>query len=228
MFGFLKKKTTVKQYELFEPSGESMELPASLDYASLFKKDKPFLYFDREKVKQTFDSIKDEQIAARAYESIQNRWIADLSRKFTDSQDQSYSTYQSPHFRLLTCENEKYVSSFIKSMENIHQRISRALGSIYVDYETRLPILMVEESSRYYEYISHFYPEEGTFAQSSGVFLRDVIPHFVFPKNDYAISVASHELTHALVSHLEIPLWLNEGLGGQYGISYYRIQSIQA
>jgi len=40
-------------------------------------------------------------------------------------------------------------------------------------------------------------------------------PHFVFPHYDQFHDlerVMSHELTHALVSHLPLPLWLNEGI----------------
>lgn len=38
--------------------------------------------------------------------------------------------------------------------------------------------------------------------------------HFVFPHQELNISegVAAHELTHAMLAHLPIPLWLNEGL----------------
>lgn len=212
MFGIFKKKKSIKRFKILESSSNSPQLPSSIDYSSLFKKNKPFLYFDREKVRQAFDNIDEEQLADTVYESIQSRWVADICRQLGKSSGKSYTIYQSSHFELVTCENEKYVDSFIKSMENIHQRISKALGSIYVNDETRLPIFIIDNNESYYEYISNYYPEEGTFAQSSGVFLRDIVPHFVFPKNDYAISVASHELTHALVSHLEIPLWLNEGL----------------
>lgn len=59
-----------------------------------------------------------------------------------------------------------------------------------------------------------FYPEDSKVGLSGGVYLNDGYGHFVFPAQDitFSESVAAHELTHACLFHLPIPLWLNEGL----------------
>ena len=46
------------------------------------------------------------------------------------------------------------------------------------------------------------------------MYINEGYGHFVFPSQDidYAEPIAVHELTHACLVHLPIPLWLNEGM----------------
>lgn len=103
-----------------------------------------------------------------------------------------------------------------KVLEQARMTILADLEGVASDPElSRLAILWLEDEGQYYEYISHFYPESGEFGMSGGMFLSGGYPHFVFPHYDESWQLArviAHELTHALVSHLPLPLWLNEGL----------------
>ena len=49
---------------------------------------------------------------------------------------------------------------------------------------------------------------------SSGIYLNKGYGHFAFPHQDisYAEPITAHEMTHALLAHLPIPAWLNEGM----------------
>ncbi len=62
--------------------------------------------------------------------------------------------------------------------------------------------------------MSYFISEDGEYGLSSGAYLNRGYGHFAFPNQELAIaeSIAAHEMTHALVSHLPIPVWLNEGI----------------
>ena len=75
-------------------------------------------------------------------------------------------------------------------------------------------VMIFEDNDRYYDYVSHYGPQEGTFGMSAGMFIQDGYGHLVFPHREISMTelVAGHEMAHALVSHLEMPLWLNEGL----------------
>lgn len=66
----------------------------------------------------------------------------------------------------------------------------------------------------YYSYVSYYYPESGEFGLSSGMYINRGYGHFVLAEEDqsYVETITSHELTHALLVHLPIPHWLNEGL----------------
>jgi hypothetical protein len=95
------------------------------------------------------------------------------------------------------------------------QRIVRVLDGVAVSPEWGYDILVVfEDDETYYRYVSHYYPEAGEFAASSGMYINGGCGHFVTVKADLRSvePVIAHELTHACLSHLPIPAWLNEGL----------------
>jgi hypothetical protein len=95
------------------------------------------------------------------------------------------------------------------------QRIARVLEGVAGEPEWGQDILIVfDDDESYYRYASIFYPEAGEFAGSSGMHIHDGCGHFVTVKADLRAieAVIAHELTHACLSHLPIPVWLNEGL----------------
>lgn len=75
-------------------------------------------------------------------------------------------------------------------------------------------VIIFDDIDNYYSYMSYFYPKDGEYGLSSGVYLNEGYGHFAFPHQElsYAESIAAHELTHALLSHLPIPRWLDEGM----------------
>lgn len=95
------------------------------------------------------------------------------------------------------------------------QRIVRLLAGVAKIPEWGKDILIVfDDEDAYYRYVSHYYPEAGEFAGSSGMYISAGCGHFVTAKADLrAIEpVIAHELTHGCVGHLPLPAWLNEGL----------------
>ncbi len=94
-------------------------------------------------------------------------------------------------------------------------RISAVLDGIASSPEWGHDILLVfDDDVTYYRYASHFYEDAGEFAASSGMFISQGCSHFVTMKSDPRMvePVIVHEMTHASLSHLPIPAWLNEGL----------------
>lgn len=75
-------------------------------------------------------------------------------------------------------------------------------------------VIVFADEDAYYDYVSHYAAEGGEYAMSSGMFIDVGYGHFVLceAELDNAEPVVVHELTHALLAHLPIPLWLNEGL----------------
>jgi hypothetical protein len=79
---------------------------------------------------------------------------------------------------------------------------------------SKMAILAFTHDDDYYRYASAYYPD-GHFGLSSGMFLQRGLGHFVFPNVDemwHLEPTIAHELFHAVVAHLPIPAWLNEGL----------------
>lgn len=143
--------------------------------------------------------------------NIARTWVDKLKEKLPDE----YSIHESDNFILLTSENNNYVTKFNTYLEKSLKAILKTLPNIASDEGYgKYIVLIFDDIDDYYAYMSYFYPEEGEFGQSSGVYLNEGYGHFAFPYQDLmnAEPIAAHELTHALLAHLPIPLWLNEGL----------------
>ena len=126
-----------------------------------------------------------------------------------------YSIYESRNFLLLTAENINFSKSLLNFLDITLSKILKTLNGIASDDGYgKYVVIIFDNLDLYYSYISYFYPDEGEFASSGGVYLNKGYGHFVFPHQEifFAQSVASHELCHALLAHLPLPLWLNEGI----------------
>jgi hypothetical protein len=75
-------------------------------------------------------------------------------------------------------------------------------------------LLVLDDEDAYYRYVSIYYPAEGEFAFSSGMFIDAGCPHFVVRRADLVTiePVIAHELTHSALAHLRLPTWLDEGI----------------
>jgi hypothetical protein len=75
-------------------------------------------------------------------------------------------------------------------------------------------LLVLDDDESYYRYVSTYYPKDGEFALSGGMFINAGCPHFVAKRADLVTvePVIAHEMTHMAVSHLKLPTWLDEGI----------------
>lgn len=74
-------------------------------------------------------------------------------------------------------------------------------------------IIAFAEEDDYYQYVSGFC-SEGEHPTSGGVHIRRGYPHVALPFETelHSGQTIVHELTHHCLSHLPIPVWLNEGV----------------
>lgn len=128
-----------------------------------------------------------------------------------------------PRYRLIRSENFLVGSALethraedlLGFVERSRRRILASLnGLTAVDGFGPHVIFVFDTDDDYYEYIASFYPDGGHFAVSSGVHLSAGYDHFALPlrEPDVVERVVAHELTHALLAHLPLPRWLNEGI----------------
>ena len=161
------------------------------------------------------------EISEKVYASPEETWepqFQQWSRRWLDSMlehlPDGYRIVETDNFLLLTAQEDRYVSLLSQFLERTLKNILANLDGIASDegYGNHI-VLMFDDQELYYRYNLYFYPEEGEFVLSSGMYLNDGYGHFVFPYIELseAESVAAHELTHACLAHLPIPLWLNEG-----------------
>jgi len=142
---------------------------------------------------------------------IANFWLEQLK----NSLHGGYTVAETENFMLLHSETESYINTFSSSLENILRKIINTLEGIASDEGYgKYVVLIFGNQDLYYDYILDYYPHQGEFSPSSGVFTNEGYGHFVFPSQaiDFSEPIAAHELTHSLMSHLPLPTWLNEGI----------------
>jgi len=119
---------------------------------------------------------------------------------------------------LLLCSySTRLASAVLGFVETTRARIGGILEELAQVPPWGHDILIVfDEADAYYRYIARYYEDEGEFAQSGGIYVNAGCGHFATTSSDGDLGsvepVIAHELTHALLSHLPIPAWLNEGL----------------
>ncbi|WP_374563837.1 hypothetical protein [Ideonella sp.] len=94
-------------------------------------------------------------------------------------------------------------------------RIAKVLGPLAAPRTGHKSILVVfDDEADYYPYTAAYDASEGESAFSGGMFIDAGCPHFVTCRADLSRiePVIVHELTHAALSHLKLPLWLDEGI----------------
>ncbi len=160
-----------------------------------------------------------ECIGANHKDTEQNALWCEIAgvwmRKLEARLPEEYAIHESENFILLTSETNAYVALFLKFLERTLKRILAALPGVASDEGYgKYVVLIFDDIDLYYSYLSYFYPEDGAFGLSAGIYLNKGYGHFAFPHQElaYAESIAAHEMTHALLSHLPIPAWLNEGM----------------
>lgn len=144
------------------------------------------------------------------WDSCTKAWLDSTLNALPDD----YSLSESDNFFVLSAEDKKYVDLLLRFLERALRSILTNLEGIASDEGFgKHVVLIFHEQESYYRYMSYFYPDEGEFILSSGVFLNSGYGHFAFPflEMNEAEATAAHELTHACLRHLPIPLWLNEG-----------------
>lgn len=103
----------------------------------------------------------------------------------------------------------------LEFMDKSLRRILAALDGIAQVPDLGKDLLVVFDSQeRYYEYVSHYYPENGEYAFSGGMHINWGCGHFATVKDDLRAIEPTivHEMTHGCLAHLPIPAWLNEGI----------------
>lgn len=126
-----------------------------------------------------------------------------------------YSRIESEEFMLLTNTESSVANRLLNWCENSRTIILDTLSGIARDDGLGKHVVLVfGDSDTYYDYLADFYPDQGEFGLSGGMFLDHGYGHLVLCMNyaDQLERIIAHEITHALLRHLPMPLWLSEGV----------------
>lgn len=125
-----------------------------------------------------------------------------------------YRVHASRNFVLLSDFDESRRRAVLQFCERAWDFItSRLPGVITLPPGAKTPVIILGDHDDYLAYTAHFCPE-GVSASSSGMCIWSGSVHIVSTgRESHALQhILAHELAHAAVPHLSLPVWLNEGL----------------
>lgn len=162
-------------------------------------------------VQQWVDGITGEVAQARAWSDCERAWLEHMRLALGPK----YRLRNHGSALLLSTLDPNVAEATLAFVNKTLQRVVRILDGVAHVPEWGHEILIVfDDDDAYYKYVTHYYPEAGEFAGSSGMYINAGCGHFATVKADLrAIEpVIAHELTHGCLGHLPIPAWLNEGI----------------
>lgn len=127
----------------------------------------------------------------------------------------TYSIDENSDALLLSSLDVNERRATLEFMSKTQKRIERLLGDLWQPSDWEKAVLLVfDDDDTYYRYVARYYAEDGEFALSAGMFINSGCGHFATKKAElHAIEpTIAHEMTHAVLAHLPIPTWLNEGI----------------
>ena len=170
-----------------------------------------FPIVDWEKVRAWVDGLEPEARRGQAWTACERAWLL----RFRDALGSGFRLDESGTAALVSSLEPRVARATLEFMAKTGRRIGAVLKGIAETSPWGKDILILfDDGETYYRYVSHYYPETGEFATSGGMHLGGGCSHFVAVKNDLRVLEAMivHEMTHASLGHLPLPLWLNEGL----------------
>ncbi len=168
-------------------------------------------HLDWHAVSEWVATLSDEAQRDHAWGLCERAWLDHLRVAL----GASHELRESDGTLLLCSLDERAAKAALDFVNRTEQRVLRVLDGIAMTGGWGHDIVVLfDDEETYYRYVSHHYPESGEFAFSGGMFINAGCSHFVAVKGELQAlePVIAHETTHALLSHLPIPAWLNEGL----------------
>ncbi|QJR10780.1 hypothetical protein DSM104443_01849 [Usitatibacter rugosus] len=216
MFGFLKGRR--KEGPASDPQQVPDAAPAAAGHPGL----EPFVYADHMDFNEGLPHVRwpdvhewiaplDEAGRNAAWEACNLGWLLHLR----DALGEGYHVTRSPAALVMSSMPPADLKSVHGLVGLIAQRIPKVLVGIVEPPDDGREVLVVfDDQDTYYRYASMFDPEGGEYAFSSGRYIGGWASYFMTTRDDpHAVEpVIAHEMTHAFLSHLPLPLWLNEGL----------------
>ncbi len=153
----------------------------------------------------------DEARIKTAIEQGRRAWLLHL-RDVTGPQAHLYESDDSLILSSIEPDAVKAIAEYVSITRRRIRKVLQGVGSFPSDGKSIF--LLLDSKDDYYHYVSIYYPEEGEFAFSGGMFIDAGCPHFVAVRNDLSMlePVIAHEMAHLALSPLRLPKWLDEGI----------------
>lgn len=179
------------------------------------KTNEPFTIIDWAQAYTWIDNNLPPELQSQADLKCQKHWLLQLRNNFIQ-RTPNYSLWESPNSFILSPLDQHIALAALTFIDKAKKRIQHTLGDIAAPEQTTMKDIAIicDNADDYYQYIMQYFPEHEETIPSSGIFIHHGQKHFVTMDTDLSLiePVIIHELTHSCLSHLPLPLWLNEGI----------------
>lgn len=169
-------------------------------------------HFDWPRVQAWVDTIPAPAARSAAWCAAELAWLRHLGQAL----GVDYRVASQDRAALLSTLEPAVARATLDFMRRTGRRIVQLLDGLAQPAAEGHDILIVlDDEASYYAYVAHGYGTDGgEFAFSGGMYIDAGCGHFVTRRADLQAvePVIAHEMTHACLSHLPLPAWLNEGL----------------
>ncbi len=130
-----------------------------------------------------------------------------------DAKGQGGRWSRGANFHLVELPGDERAHHALRWAQEIQAFLLRYLDGIVEPHASPLPLLLFVQQSDYIDWHADFESNDAgdELASSGGMFINGPCPHIAAPLGLQLESTLAHELTHAVVRHLPLPAWLNEG-----------------
>lgn len=184
---------------------------AALDLQACLRDAHGWRVVDWAVVEAWLDGIADPLQRQGARQACQRAWLMHLR----DGMGEYAGLHETDDVLLLSTLEARAVKTTAEFVARTRQRVARVLGTLATPQPGAKSILVVfDGEDDYYTYTAAYEHGDGERAFSGGMFIDAGCPHFVTRRDDLTLiePVIAHELTHAALAHLRLPLWLDEGI----------------
>jgi hypothetical protein len=166
------------------------------------------LYWDA--VRDATERIDDPDEQTRAWNGLLAQWTARLTEQLGDG----YGSAETESFFLTAPKREECLARLTSFVERCRTKLIASLPeNASLSAPGKQVVIVIAGREPYYDYLAHF-DAEGHYGGSGGMHVRKGYPHTVAHgwKFHELEAVIAHELTHAALHPLDMPVWIEEGL----------------
>lgn len=168
-----------------------------------------------------------------AFIACERAWLGMLARALGPE----YRVFESDHALVLSSRPVNEARAALDFVDRSRRRVRHVLEELAGDDAGKEVLLSFADAETYSRYAIYYCPKLDETMVSAGMFLHAGSEHFiVHGERLWRLEpTIVHELTHAQLAHLRLPLWVNEGMAvnteerlTQRGADAYEVKALEA
>jgi hypothetical protein len=226
LFGAFSAWGDVRMWRYHQKKGIPLAKEFSQDAANLLLSPKgisaislePFLVrgnqipiFRWDEINTALDQVSDHQHKIEAMNEAKLAWLLSMR----EALGSDFHVLETPGLLMLSSLEANVAHAMATYVDNTEKRIRTVLRDLaqFPKGEKNI-VLVFDDDAMYYDYVSLYYPDEGEFSFSGGMFINNGCSHFVVKRDDLRSiePVIAHEMTHCALAQHSLPRWLDEGI----------------